>query len=320
METQKIANLLGHDDKESSKFAARKWYVFNDQNNTDYGEGNENGTTIKFESKLIKSSLCDYSDVYIPVRGNITAPGGNVDTWVAFKNSAPFTKCITHINDQHVDVTDNLDIIMPKYNFIEYSDNYADTSGSLKEINRIRTMETLLMLLWLIHHPLNTNPVFFEPLTGADNGVFKNVKIAVPLKHLSNFWRSLEVPLINCKIHLELKWSNDCVMSTIADTTFKITNTKWYVRIVTLSPKDNAKLSKQLNEGFKRPVFWNEYKTKIESKNLDYNNLTRFPLDASFQGVWRLFVLAFDNTNNGDKKVERNSHSKYFLRRVNITN
>ena len=109
-------------------------------------------------------------------------------------------------------------------------------------------------------------------------------------------------------------------MSTIADTTFKITNTKWYVRIVTLSPKDNAKLSKQLNEGFKRPVFWNEYNTKIESKNLDYNNLTRFPLDASFQGVWRLFVLAFDNTNNGDKKVERNSHSKYFLRRVNITN
>ena len=80
METQKIANLLGHDDKESSKFAARKWYVFNDQNNTDYGEGNENGTTIKFESKLIKSSLCDYSGVYIPVRGNITAPGGNVDT------------------------------------------------------------------------------------------------------------------------------------------------------------------------------------------------------------------------------------------------
>ena len=63
---------------------------------------------------------------------------------------------------------------------------------------------------------------FFKPLAGADNGVFKNVKIAVPLKYLSNFWRSLEMPLINCKIHLELNWSENCVMSTIANTTFKI--------------------------------------------------------------------------------------------------
>ena len=161
---------------------------------------------------------------------------------------------------------------------------------------------------------------FFKSLTAADNGVFKNVKIAVPLKYLSNFWRSLEMPLINCKIHLELNWSKDCVMSTIADTTFKITNTKLYVPLVTLSSKDNVKLVKLLEEGFKRPVYWNEYQTKIETRNLDNNNLTRFPLDASFQGVRRLFVLAFDNTDNGAKKVERNSHKKYFLPRVNITN
>ena len=128
------------------------------------------------------------------------------------------------------------------------------------------------------------------------------------------------MPLINCKIHLELNWTKDCVMSTIADTTFKITNTKLYVPIVTLSSKDNVKLVKLLEEGFKRPVYWNEYQTKIESRNLDNNNLTRFPLDASFQGVRRLFVLAFDNTDNGAKKVERNSHTKYFLPRVNITN
>ena len=67
---------------------------------------------------------------------------------------------------------------------------------------------------------------FFKPLTTDDNGVFKDVNIAVPLKYLGNFWRSLEMPLINCKIHLVLKWSKDCVMSTIADTKFKITNTK----------------------------------------------------------------------------------------------
>ena len=79
---------------------------------------------------------------------------------------------------------------------------------------------------------------FFKSLTAADNGVFKNVKIAVPLKYLSNFWRSLEMPLINCKIHLELNWSKDCVMSTIADTTFKIPNTKLYVPLFALSSKD----------------------------------------------------------------------------------
>ena len=120
------------------------------------------------------------------------------------------------------------------------------------------------------------------------------------------------MPLINCKIHLELNWTKDCVMSTIADTTFKITNTKLYVPIVTLSSKDNVKLVKLLEEGFKRPVYWNEYQTKIESRNLDNNNLTRFLLDASFQGVRKLFVLAFNNTtvnvandsiNNNNKRV-----------------
>ena len=109
-------------------------------------------------------------------------------------------------------------------------------------------------------------------------------------------------------------------MSTIAETTFKITNTKLYVPIVTLSSKGNVKLVKLLEEGFKRPVYWNEYQTKIESRNLDNNNLTRFPLDASFQGVRRLFVLVFDNTDNGVKKVERNSDTQIFLPRVNITN
>ena len=108
-------------------------------------------------------------------------------------------------------------------------------------------------------------------------------------------------------------------MPTIADTTFKITNTKLYVLIFTLSSKDNVKLVKLLEKGFKKLVYWNQYQTKIETKNLDNNNLTRFPLDASFQGVRRLFVLAFNNTDNGAMNVERNSHTKYFLTRVEIT-
>ena len=85
-------------------------------------------------------------------------------------------------------------------------------------------------------------------------------------------------------------------MYTIADTKFKKTNRKLFVPIVTSSSKNNLKLVELLDEGFKRPVSWNEYQTKIESRNLDYNNLTRFPLDASFQGVRRLLVLAFNNT------------------------
>ena len=79
-------------------------------------------------------------------------------------------------------------------------------------------------------------------------------------------------------------------------------------------------MTKQLNEGFKRSVCWNEYKSKIETKTADDDNVTRFPLDAPFQRVNRLFVLAFDNTENGNKKVERDIHRKYFLPRVDITN
>ena len=116
--------------------------------------------------------------------------------------------------------------------------------------------------------------------------------------------------LINCKTHLELSWSKDCVMcradtyngdnANNRDITLKITSTKLCVPIVSLSTKDNVNLTKQLNEGFKISVSWNEYKSKIESKGKDKNNLTRFYLDASFQGVNRLFVLAFNNTTEND--------------------
>ena len=127
--------------------------------------------------------------------------------------------------------------------------------------------------------------------------------------------------LINCKIHLELNWTKNCVIFSVAGVTaFQITSTKLYVPIVTLSTKDNVNLKKQLNEVFKRSVYWNEYKSKIETKTTDNNNVTRFPLDASFEGVNRLFVLAFNNTDGNANQVERNSHRKHFLPRVDITN
>ena len=123
------------------------------------------------------------------------------------------------------------------------------------------------------------------------------------------------MPLINCKIHLELNWTKNCVMygdnvydanDNNNDTTFQITNTKLYALIVTLSTEDNVKLTKRLNEGFKRSIYWNEYKAEIDSKDPDNNSPLRIYPDVSFQAVKRLFVLAFDDTDNGDKKVERN--------------
>ena len=184
-------------------------------------------TTDKFETKVIKSNLCDYSDAYILVTGDITATGDN-NTKVAFKNGAQFTKYIAHKNDKHVDGAENLDNIMPMHNLIEYSDNYSDISGSLWQFKRDESPVTNA------GNPDNNsvdNSTSFkyksssigESTTVDGNRVFKNVKIAVPLKYLSNFWISLEMPFINCKIHFEFNWSRDCVMSTIADTTFKIT-------------------------------------------------------------------------------------------------
>ena len=121
------------------------------------------------------------------------------------------------------------------------------------------------------------------------------------------------MPLISYKIHLELNCKNICVMygadayagggnDNNRKATFQITSTK-YIPVVTLAIKDNENLTKQLDEGFKRSVYWNEYQSKIETETADDNNVTRFPLGASFQGVNRLFVLAFDNTENSNKKV-----------------
>ena len=171
--------------------------------------------------------------VVITLTGDITATDGNANTKVAFKNCAPFTKFIANINDEHTDGAENLDIIMPMYNLIEYRDIYSDTSGSFWQFKRDESPVTNA------GNPVNVSAanstsfkyksIFLKPLEAADNGVFKNLKIAFPLKYLSNFQISLEMPLISFKIHLELDWTKDCIMVTIVDTIFKITNTKLYV-------------------------------------------------------------------------------------------
>ena len=158
--------------------------------------------------------------------------------------------------------------------------------------------------------------------TEAD-GTKKGVKIAVPLKYLSNFWRSLEMPLINCKVELSLKWYERCLLTAANTATFKITDAKLYVPIVTLSAEDNAKLSKLLSEGFKRSIYWNKYKVidniLVEIAANNEEKYIRELLDSSYQGVKRLIVLSHDNTAGYNEDFD-DSFKKYFLPRVKIEN
>ena len=193
METRKIVNLLNDSDNESSKFATGKWYIINNQDNGQYERGNENDSTIRFETKVIKSNLCDYSDTYILVTRDIKVENVAADTNVAFKNCAPFTRCGTHINDEHVETAENLDIIMPMYNLIEYSDNYSDSFGSLHQFKREESQMNN------DENPLNVvldNSTSFKykasllgkAIDADGNGrSLKNAKIIVQLKYLSIF-------------------------------------------------------------------------------------------------------------------------------------
>ena len=132
------------------------------------------------------------------------------------------------------------------------------------------------------------------------------------------------MPLINCKVKLSLNWIQNCVLTAFVNAykaTFKITDAKLYVPVVTLSTEENTKLTKQLNEGFKRSVYWNKYKV-IDNKVVEIaaNNAEKYIrelLDSSYQGAKRLFVLAYDNTAGGNQ-VSVNSFKKYFLPREKI--
>ena len=164
MESQKILNLLDSNDNESQKFATNGWYIINDQNTGNNADGNgEGGTTIKFETKVIKPNLCDYSDAYILVMGNIqNKPANSV---VAFKNCAPFRTCDVTINDEHVEKAEDLDIVMPMYNLLEYYQDsiiliiikiQQEVFISLKEMNHQMIMQMLLMIqqVWCINQNL----------------------------------------------------------------------------------------------------------------------------------------------------------------------
>ena len=236
METQKIVNLLNNTENEYSKFATKKWYIIDSESKGNYSHENP----IKFLTSSLESSLCDYSDAYILVTGNITATPNNAATQVIFKNCAPFKNCRTEINDTFVDYADFINIAMPMYNLIEDSDDYSDTSESLWGFKRDDVVNNADVTN-NDHAPSFKYKASLTTNTEA-NVTKKGVKIAVPLKYLSNFWRSLEMPLINCKVELSLKWIENCVLTTAAiganananaagadSATFKITDAKLYV-------------------------------------------------------------------------------------------
>ena len=141
----------------------------------------------------------------------------------------------------------------------------------------------------------------------------KGVKIAVPLKCLSNFWKSLEMSLINCKVELLLNWIERYLLTVANTVIFKINDAKLYVPIVTSSAEDNIKLSKLLSEGFKRTVYWNKYKViynkvvEIVANNEKKKKYIRELLDSSWQEVKGLFVLDYNN-KGGNSEVSVDSY------------
>ena len=242
MEYQKIANLLESTSDNLLKFRTRNWIAINDES-----RGNYANSDIRFKTTMLRSNLCDYSDSYILVKRTIAITGEGADAaaeraderdkGVIFKNCAPFPKCISRINNTDIDNAHDIDIVMPMYNLIEYSDNYSETSGSLWQYYKDDPNDNLAKAKSFKSKVKITGKT-------PNNGNTKDVEIIVPLKYLSNFWRTLEMPLSNCEVNLILTWSKDCVITnSTGEGKFAITETKLYVPAVTLSTKDNEKIT-----------------------------------------------------------------------------
>ena len=273
MEYQKKANLLNDESNKPSKFRTRNWIEINDDSRGTYPVNKQ----IKFKKPMLRSSLCNYADAYILVKGNITynntaadgVAANNAAKKLIFKNFAPFTNCRSKTNKTQIYDAEYIDIVMPMYNLIEYSDNYSKTSGSLqqycKEIPAVNNAGNIIDFT-----ATNTTDSFkFKAtITGQtnNNGRIDDGEIMVPLKYLSNFWRTFKMPLINCEVELLVDWSENCVgiSTNIANQvpTFTITEKNLYVPVVTLSSQDNAKLLTQLKSGFKRAISRNKYISK----------------------------------------------------------
>ena len=229
MEYDKINNLLLSEDNEMSEklseFVTREYVRVNSLLNT-YNENK----SIKFKTPMLRSNLCDYSDAYIIVKGTITvtAPGDNNDTNnirdkrngpLILKNNAPFVSFITRINGELIEGANDLDIVIPMYNILEYSKNYRKTIGSLynyyrdelsddADDNNFDNIKVINSNTFKYKNKIPGNTYNVD--AGVDGyDVNKNgkqeIELAIPLKYLGNFWRALNIPLISCEVSVELK-------------------------------------------------------------------------------------------------------------------
>ena len=220
---------------------------------------------------------------------------------------------------------------MPLYNLLEYSKNYRKTSGSLWNYYRD---EPNGGAVGNINYSIKNSKSFDykTSITGkleGNNVENDDVEIAVPLKYLSNFWRTLDMPLINCEVSLTLTWSENCVITCKStreadpdadpavaginnptNAPFKITDWKLYVPVVTLSAENDNELLEQLKTAFERTIKWNKYRS--EMSNQTKNNNLNYLIDPTFTNVNRLFVLSFKNED------DRTSFSKYYVSKVEI--
>ena len=361
MEFQKIVNFIGTtcDNKDLPTFVTKKWIEVYDQSEGNYNVNKE----IRIKTSMLRSDLCDFSDAYIFVKGNIfvtkktftandiDAPNNTAGNATAtnnannnafgekelvFKNNAPFINCVSKINGVKIDNAEDLDVVMPIYNLLEYSKNYKKATGSLWNYYRDQPSSTTADNN-ITHSILNSESFdykarFMENGVTHDHLTKDDVKVVVPLKHLSNFWRHLDIPLINCEVELILTWLKNCVLidksTREADynadvnvyeidnpesATFKITDIKLFVPVVTLSKENDIKLLEQLKTGFKRTIKWNKYRSQMSIQ--PQNNNLNYLIDPTFTNVNRLFVLSFPRNNNTDSRI---SFSNYYVPKVKV--
>ena len=284
---------------------------------------------------MLRSDLCDYSDAYILVKGKITVanPNNNAyDKKLALKYNAPFVSCILKINGELIEIEEGLDIVMPMYNLLEYSKNYRKTTGSLFNYHRDEPNSgtegdgaNAINYSMKDSNSFNYKASITGELEG--NNTEKDTEIAIPLKCLSNFWRNLDMLLINCAVSLTLFWYENCVITSKAtregdittatvrinsptNAVFKITDCKLYVPVVTLSAEEDNELLNQLKSGFKRTIKWNKYMSQMS--NQVANNNLNYLIDPTFSNFNRLFVLSFEN------EEDRTFFSKYYVPKVEI--
>ena len=334
MEFNKINNLLDSEHDEVPRFITKKWIEVQSQSGNTYNMSKP----IRSKTPMLRSDLCDYSDAYVWVKGKITVTNpnnnANFDRRLTLKNNAPFISCISKINGELVENPEDLDIVKPIYNLLEYRKNYEKTSGSLFNYYRDEPNKAEIAngngAINISIRNSKSSDYKIEIIGSLDAGESEkeHVTIAIPLKYLGNFWRSLDMPLINCEITLILSWYKECVLlgrafrgppaaaanhiNSPTSAKFEITDCKLYIPVVTLSAKNDNELLEQLKSGFRRSIKWNKYISQISNQNKN-NNLKNL-IDPTFSNVNRLFVLSFENED------DRTSYYKYYLPNVEIKN